>query len=208
MISHTVEAPAPVDGDAMLRQIELAGRTCYKSEERATAESSRKFVAMLIKRGHHSVLEHVWMRVRFVLPRGISHELVRHRLASYSQESSRYCDYGGGVAFIRPRWLERDSADEYAWRSHMKACEIAYTSARERGWKPQQARGLLPIDLKTEVVMSANARQWRHFFTMRAAKPAHPQMRESACALLREMRGKVPILFDDVGDTGADATDL
>lgn len=202
-ISTAIEDPpeqTEAVGLEMLKRIERAGRTCYKSEDRITDDSAPKFVKMLIDRGHHSVLEHVSLTVRFIVPRGISHELVRHRLASYSQESTRYCNYSGGVQFVRPWHLEPGSLDEEFWLMHAEGREDAYLSALALGWTPQMARGLLPIDLKTEVVMTANAREWRHFFSLRAAKPAHPQMQEAACDLLRRFRVFVPVLFDDVGD--------
>lgn len=199
-----IVAPNPLDPMALLRQIESAGRTCYKSEDRIDGASALKFVQMLLKRGHESVIEHVSLSVRFIIPRGISHELVRHRLASYSQESTRYCNYQGGVEFIRPWHLEDLQSDEYhRWRNHMEACEREYQNALERGWTPQMARGLLPIDLKTEIVMTANLREWRHFFRMRADKAAHPQMVLVACWLLRSLRNKIPVIFDDVGDLSA-----
>jgi len=187
-------------GFEMLKRIERAGRTCYKSEDRITNDSALNFVDRLIKKGHHSVLEHVSITVRFIVPRGISHEIVRHRLASYSQESTRYCNYSGGVQLIRPWHLEPGSLDEEFWLMHAEGRENAYLSALTLEWSPQMARGLLPLDLKTEVVMTANAREWRHFFTLRAAKPAHPQMQDAACNLLRQFRAFVPVLFDDVGD--------
>jgi thymidylate synthase (FAD) len=188
----------------MLRQIEAAGRTCYKSENRVSDGSAVPFVRMLLQRGHESVIEHVSLSVRMVVPRGVSHEIVRHRLASYSQESTRYCNYRGEVEFIRPWHLEDLQSDDYhRWRSHMLACEREYQNAIDRGWSPEMARGLLPIDLKTEIVMTANLREWRHFFRLRASRAAHPQMVYAACCLLRLLRIQIPVIFDDVGDLEA-----
>jgi len=201
--SYTIESEL---SPQMIVDIERYGRTCYKSEDREiNEETAKKFVAMLIERGHHSVLEHGSATVRFVCDRGVSHEIVRHRIASYSQESTRYCNYakdkfGNEITVIDPR-PHMDHPGEFAvWKSAMEDAEKRYFVLIEMGVKPQMARSVLPNSLKTEIVMSANPREWRHFFTMRAAAPAHPQMRELACPLLREFRERVPVLFDDVGD--------
>lgn len=191
--------------------IEQAGRTCYKSEEKMTSESAPAFAAMILKRGHESVLEHAVATVRFICDRGVSHEIVRHRLASYSQESTRYCDYEGGhVAFVIPPWVDVEPGEydrgRYAgaatvdneWFNAMKDAEDSYRALRAGGWRPEQARSVLPNSLKTEIVMTANLREWRHFFKLRTAPAAHPQMREVATPLLVEMAGKVPVLFDDL----------
>lgn len=199
-----------------LSLIERAGRTCYKSEEKMTSESAPAFAAMILKRGHESVLEHASATVRFICDRGVSHEIVRHRLASYSQESTRYCDYEGGhVAFVIPPWVALDEGvheqetlgdffeffgggPEAHWAFAMFQAETAYKVLRTQGWRPEQARSVLPNSLKTEIVMTANLREWRHFFKLRTAPAAHPQMREVATPLLVEMAGKVPVLFDDL----------
>ena len=192
-----------------LSLIERAGRTCYKSEEKMTSESAPTFAAMILKRGHESVLEHAVATVRFVCDRGVSHEIVRHRIASYSQESTRYCDYEGGhVAFVIPPWTDA-APGEYemaeirdipgaVWFNHMLATEEAYKRLRDQGWRPEQARSVLPNSLKTEIVMTANLREWLHFFKLRTAPAAHPQMREVATPLLVEMASRVPVLFDDL----------
>lgn len=204
-----------------LELIEAAGRTCYKSEDKITADSAPKFAEMILKRGHESVIEHASATVRFVCDRGVSHEIVRHRLASYSQESTRYCDYEGGhVAFVIPPWCANIQPQEYddaaladllinlgegsgasAWLLAMDACERMYKEVRGMGWRPEQARSVLPNSLKTEIVMTANLREWRHFFRLRTAAAAHPQMREVACPLLAQFRAAMPVLFDDVGTT-------
>ena len=199
--SYAIESQSPLD---LLVPIERAGRTCYKSEEKITAETALEFVAMLIRKGHHSVLEHGSITVRFICDRGVSHEIVRHRLASYSQESTRYCNYsderfGEEITVIDPRpFLSGHPFN--VWYAAMEAAEYRYFFLLEKGVKPQMARSVLPNSLKTEIVMTANPREWRHFFSLRAAKPAHPQMRELACPLLADFRGRVPVLFDDVGD--------
>lgn len=195
-----------------LQIIEAAGRTCYKSEEKITDTSAPAFVEMILKRGHESVLEHASATVRFICDRGVSHEIVRHRIASYSQESTRYCDYEGGhVAFVIPPWVDVEPGEASAeklsassevdggWFTAMLDAERYYKALREQGWRPEQARSVLPNSLKTEIVMTANLREWRHFFRLRTAAAAHPQMREVAQPLLEEMKRLVPVVFNDLG---------
>jgi len=199
----------------LLKLIEAAGRTCYKSENKITEGSAKKFVAMVTKRGHHSVIEHANITVRFICDRGVTHEIVRHRLASYSQESTRYCNYKGGVTFIIPPWcvdigeaernyydpeIERNilSIDSHIWLSSMLSAEADYKELLKRGWSPQQARSVLPNSLKTEIVMTANVREWRHVMKLRTSKAAHPQMRELMLPLLSEFKEKVFTIFGDI----------
>jgi len=192
-----------------LQLIEVAGRTCYKSEEKMSESSAPAFAAKIIKQGHETVLEHASATVRFIVDRGVSHEIVRHRIASYSQESTRYCDYEGGhVAFVIPPWCDAAPGDYERveirdipgamWFNHMLNAEIAYKTLRDQGWRPEQARSVLPNSLKTEIVMTANFREWRHFFKLRTAPAAHPQMREVAIPLLAEMMRRVLVVFDDL----------
>ena len=183
------------DGQKMLQKIEAAARTCYKSEGKIQEGSAAKLVAGLIKSGHEAMLEHASVTVKFVVDRGISHELVRHRLASFAQESTRYCnyskdDFGSEITFIIPDYLEYKSEGWNIWKESMKQAEDAYFKMLDFGLSPQQARAVLPNSLKTEVVMTANLREWRHFFKLRAlgttGKP-HPQMLEVAVPLLEDM---------------------
>ena len=205
-----------IDGLDILRKIESAGRTCYKSENKITEDSAKKFVASIIKNGHHSVIEHESISVRFICDRGVTHEIVRHRLAAYSQESTRYCDYGGKyacpeVTFIIPPWIDitpghygtkdsvpmgKNSSHYWAWA--MLDAERYYATLRQHDWSPQQARAVLPNSLKTEIVMSANLREWRHVLKLRTSRAAHPQMRELMSPLLAELKAKIPIIFDDI----------
>ena len=187
-----------IDGMAMLQRIERAGRTCYKSEAKITETSAVAFVRKIIASGHESVLEHEKVTVRIVCDRGVSHEIVRHRLASYSQESTRYCDYGkvGEIDFIIPCWLTEDSDHYPYWLWSMQQAESEYKQLRAWGWSPQQARCVLPNSLKTEIVMTANLREWRHFFKLRTAPAAHPQMREIAVPLQEEFRRLIPVVFE------------
>lgn len=191
---------ASIDGAAMLRRIEEAGRTCYKSEARITDESAPVFAASIIKRGHESVLEHEKVSVRIICDRGVSHEIVRHRIASYSQESTRYCNYGkaGEVAFIKPCFWGEGSMMYAGWSEAMQFSETVYLNMLKLGASPQEARSVLPNSLKTEIVMTCNLREWRHFFRLRTAAAAHPQMREIAVPMLREFQRLIPVVFDDL----------
>lgn len=198
-----------------LALIEVAGRTCYKSEDKITPTSATAFAERILKLGHESVIEHASASVRFICDRGVTHEIVRHRLASYSQESTRYCDYNNGeVEFIVPPWCYNieeglygldwsESAGgmegcEAMWINAMLMAEESYKDLRRQDWSPQQARSVLPNSLKTEIVMTANLREWRHFFKLRCAKAAHPQMREVAVPLLEAFKERIPVIFDDL----------
>jgi len=160
--------------------IERAGRTCYKSEGMISEGSAAKFIEMIVKRGHFSVLEHASATILFVCDRGVSHELVRHRLASYSQESTRYCNYskekhGSEIAVIQPPDL---GGFAFAWKKHLQSVEKMYLAMLSKGIPPQIARSILPNALKTEIVTTANLREWLHILRLRTHKTAHPQIRE------------------------------
>lgn len=203
IISPSVEILTPLDGAAVLRHIEQCGRVCYKSEGKTTESSAPAFVANIIKRGHEAVLEHFDITVKFICDRGVSHEIVRHRMASYCQESTRYCnyakdDFGNEITVIEPYYL--DAQGLYLWSRACEAAEASYFDMLDYGCSPQEARAVLPNSLKTEVVMTANLREWRHFFKLRTAPAAHPQMREVAKMLLKQMREMVPVVFDDCGE--------
>lgn len=206
IISPDVEFVTPMDKDAgqvMLERVELIGRTCYKSESKITESSARTFVQNLIKRGHESVLEHCSFSMRFTCDRGVSHEIVRHRLASYSQESTRYCNYskegfGHEITVIEPCFFFPGSRMYDRWKEICNDCEDAYFDLLEMGATPQQARSVLPNSLKTEVVMTANIREWRHFFRLRCNKAAHPQMIQVACMALEMCHENMPGFFEDI----------
>jgi len=198
--------------------LELAGRTCYKSEDKITEGSANKFIDKILNQYHHeSVIEHSLITVKFITNRGVTHELVRHRLASFSQESTRYVKYNQhDMEFILPVWFNKDVQNNlmrlsenpqhsftmdnlvYTWYEAMRNAEATYANLMKNGWKAQQARSVLPNSLKTEIVVSANFREWRHIFKMRTAKNAHPQIRELMIPLLNELKEKVPIIFDDI----------
>lgn len=180
--------------------IERAGRCCYQSDHKIEPGSDAAFIAKILKREHESVIEHASMTVRFICDRGVSHELVRHRLAAYSQESTRYCDYGDDeISFIKPLGVDEHRVNLYSWEGAMADAEATYKLLRMRFVKPEIARSVLPNALKTEIVMTANFREWRHVFRLRTAKAAHPQMRQLMRPLLAECRKRWPGVFDDVG---------
>lgn len=193
----------PVNGEEILKNIERAGRTCYKSEDKITADSARKFVAGIVKSGHESVIEHEKITVRIICDRGVTHEIVRHRIASYSQESTRYCNYsadkfGNELTFIRPFYWNDDPEKMEAWLCHMKLTEETYMQLIKLGASPQEARAILPNSLKTEIVVTMNIREWRHFFKVRCSPAAHPQMREVAIPILKKFQEIIPVVFDDI----------
>lgn len=186
-----------------LKHIERIGRVCYKSEDKITedGESARKFVQMIIDRGHEAMIEHSLLSVKFIVDRGVSHELVRHRIASFAQESTRYCNYSkdkfdNGVTFIKPLFFHDETYQK--WLLAMSLSESAYLDLLSQGATPQEARSVLPNSTKTEIVISANYREWRNFFKLRTAVAAHPQMREVTIPLLRELKERLPIIFDDI----------
>ena len=193
--------------NAPLEVIELAGRTCYKSEDKITKDSSKKFVQVILKKGHESVIEHMSASVKFITNRGVTHELVRHRLCAFSQESTRYVNYGGSdIQFIRPVWIrsgelkEREIKNDGVarWISACDDAETQYNLLLSCGWRPEQAREVLPNSLKTEIVVTANLREWRHILRLRTSKAAHPQIRELMVSCLDGFKEAIPVLFDDI----------
>lgn len=198
------------DAENLLGQIERAGRTCYKSEGRIGDGSAEKFIASIIKRGHESVLEHGAITARFIVDRGVTHELVRHRIASFSQESTRYCNYGndqfgGCITVCAPTFWDRERSDDErikleVWLEAMQDANKHYMKLLGLGAKPQEARSVLPQSTKAEIVVTMNPREWRHFFKMRCSAAAHPDIRFAALTLLKEMHNLYPILFDDLYD--------
>jgi len=187
--------------EGIYKNIESIGRTCYKSEDKITETSAAKFVENILKRGHESVIEHVNISVRIIANRGVSHEWVRHRIAAYSQESTRYCNYsnskfGNEITCIDPCLLKQEEKDMVfeAW----KLAEKYYMQLINLNVSPQQARRVLPIGLKTEWVATHNLREWRHIFSLRCSKAAHPDMRQISIPLLRYSADKMPELFGDI----------
>ena len=196
----------------MLENIERIGRVCYKSEDAIHPGSAEQFIRNIITRGHESVIEHESISVRVVCDRGVSHEIVRHRIASYSQESTRYCNYtrdkfGSQLVCIDIatgfRYNLEDPADRKKydiWTKAMEAAEGFYFQLIEAGARPEEARSVLPNSLKTEIVMTMNLREWRHFLRLRSSRRAHPQIAEIASALLEEFSARYPVFFADLRD--------
>ena len=192
-----------LDGKKMLQKIERIGRVCYKSEDLITEDSAEKFIRNILKRGHESVIEHEKISVKMVCDRGVTHEIVRHRVASYSQESTRYCNYqkdkfGNELTFIKPVFWKEDSPEYALWKESMQQIEDQYMKLIEMGASAQEARSILPNSLKTEIVVTMNLREWRHFFRLRTASAAHPQIREIAGMVLEEFRRQIPVVFDEL----------
>lgn len=198
-----------------LQQIERVARVCYKSEDKITpdGESAKKLVGFLVKQGHEAMLEHSQLSVLFTCDRGVANELIRHRIASFAQESTRYCNYskekfGGELTFIRPYYIDVTDTDEKresteytpgsTWLDSCESAEILYKDMIALGMRPEQARCVLPLCLKTEIVVTANYREWRNIFKLRTPVAAHPQMRELMCPLLMELQKKIPVVFDDI----------
>ncbi len=207
--------------DQGLQLLEQAGRTCYKSEDKITQDSAERFVDMLVRRGHHAMIEFGDIIVKLVTNRGVTHELVRHRHCSFAQESTRYVKYDGQMEFIKPVWCKDHllgtwprqasvppdvtpdippdiTIGEKLWMTAMERAERDYKTLLHAGWKAQQAREILPNSLKTEIVMKANIREWRHIFNLRCAKASHPQMVELMRPLLKAVQEKIPVVFDDL----------
>nr|VFK66671.1 MAG: thymidylate synthase (FAD) [Candidatus Kentron sp. UNK]VFK69936.1 MAG: thymidylate synthase (FAD) [Candidatus Kentron sp. UNK] len=192
-----------IDGQELIRKIEAAGRTCYKSEDKMAAGTAEAFIKRIIASGHESVIEHEKVTARFICDRGVTHELVRHRIASYSQESTRYCNYannkfGNEITVIEPCYWEKNDKMRTLWLQAMEDAERHYFGLIENGANAQEARSVLPNSLKTEIVVTMNLREWRHFFKIRTAKSAHPQMREISILALMMFKEAIPVVFDDI----------
>jgi thymidylate synthase (FAD) len=222
LIKPYTEILTPINGLEILQTIEKVARTCYKSEDKITEGSAEKMIQMLISRGHEAMIEFFDITVKFVCDRGVSHELVRHRIASFAQESTRYCNYSNSkfeeqITYIIPFWLYdndllinkridksnyhtfvHNESNELSYLWALLECEQRYLQLISGGWQPQQARSVLPNSLKTEINIKMNLREWRHFFKLRTALAAHPQMRELTIPLLKELQSKIPIIFDDI----------
>ncbi len=195
IIEPSVSIMDVVDETQILTKLELCGRNAYKSENKITKDSAMRFVRGLIKSGHRSVLEHVSLTVRIICDRGVTHELVRHRIASYTQESTRYCNYSKkGIMFIRPPWGFTEDDVRF-----LETVETQYNDKISSGQTPQQARAYLPNCLKTEIVTTMNISQWRYVVELRTQPDCHPQMLQMMRMLLSEFREKLPTLFGDVG---------
>jgi thymidylate synthase (FAD) len=189
------------DGKKILKHLEKVGRSCYKSEDRITKTSYKNFIKGIIVRGHESILEHASISVKVVCNRSISHQLCRHRIAAYAQESQRFCKYDTEITVIQPLYFKKGSLPYKIWWSTCQKTEEAYKLLRTLGQSPQEARSVLPNSMKTEIIISMNLRSWRHFFETRyfgtTGRP-DPQMIEITKPLYNKFRKLIPIVFDDL----------
>lgn len=200
--SHKILTDISEGGVEELQRIEQAGRTAYKSAY-GDFDTTKKFVKGLISRGHESVLEHSSLTIQFTTDRGVTHELVRHRLASFTQESTRYCNYskekfGKEITFIRPVYFDHDSAGFLAFMAACENAEKSYFHLLDSGWTPEFARAVLPNCTKADIVVTANFREWRHILKLRTAQDAHPQIRALMVDLLEELDDRIPVVFEDI----------
>ena len=210
IIKPSVEIIDMDDYDRIVKKIEKIGRVCYKSESNISDGTAERFIGNILRRGHESVIEHEAITVRFTCDRGVTHEIVRHRIASYSQESTRYCNYTSDKFGNEITVIDIASGFEYdlskpedqkkyeIWKRSMEETEKKYFELLDAGATPQEARSVLPNSLKTEIVITMNLRAWRNFFRLRVDKAAHPQMREVAGIALKEFKEKLPLFFEDI----------
>lgn len=205
IIEQSFEILTPIDGNQILKHIEKCGRTCYQSYENETEDTSsaEKMIKMLIKMGHESVLEHFLITIKAKIDIGNYKDLTRHRFASFSIESTRFCNYSKGkfgneLTVISPCNMDKNSGIYHTWLKTMNDIEKAYIDMSEMGAKPDQLRMILPHSLAAEVTMSANLREWRHIFKMRCQKAAHPSVRQIMLQVLNEFKKQIPVIFDDL----------
>ena len=203
IIKPGIELVCAPDYGAMLKKIERIGRICYKSENKIKDGSAEDFIRGIIKRGHESVIEHESISVIVTCDRGVSHEIVRHRIASYSQESTRYCNYSGDkfgkeITVIEPCFLVPGTEGYAYWKHGCEKAEEAYFNMLNWGCTPQEARDVLPTSLKTEIAMTYNLREWRHFIRLRSGFAAHPHIREVTKMILKAFAQRYPVFFDDL----------
>ena len=203
IIKPSYEIMTKINREEILKTLEMTGRTCYKSEDKITEESASKFVKVLIKSGHEAMIEHYSLTMKIICDRGVTHEIVRHRVASYAQESTRYCNYGQDkfgrqITVIEPSFFVGNEENYYFWKESCEWAEEYYFKLLENGATPQEARSVIPNSLKTEIIVTMNMRELRYFLRLRSAKVAHPQIREIAIPLLEELKEKLPEIFGDI----------
>lgn len=206
IIEQSYKIMTNLDGLVILKNIEFAARTCYKSEYLIdeNGESAKKLVKKLVELGHTAMIEFGGnIHIKIICNRGLTHELVRHRLCSFAQESTRYCNYskdkhGNQITVIKPLNLNEDSLAAKLWGNAMRNAEISYLKLIHLGVSPQVARGVLPIDVKTEINISANPTQWRHILKLRTSNAAHPQIREIMRDILSDFKRQIPFIFNDI----------
>lgn len=206
IIKPSFEILTPINRQEILKHLETVARTCYKSEDKITEESAPKMVKALIRSQHTAMIEHFSISVKMVVDRGVSHEIVRHRMASYAQESTRYCNYSQGkfgseITVIEPLFFDKNSVEYAIWKDSCLQAEKAYNELIQMGRTPQEARSVLPNSLKTEIVVTMNLREWIHFFNLRAVGTTgdpHPQMKEIAVMVLEKFSNELPEIFGDI----------
>ena len=209
-VNPSIEILSDTSYETILKKIERIGRVCYKSEDKIKEDSAEGFIRAIIKRGHESVIEHESISVKVTCDRGVTHEIVRHRIASYSQESTRYCNYTSdkfsnqiscidiATGFHYDLDNETDRKKWEIWNEAMEDAEKHYFRLIEAGAKPDEARSVLPNSLKTEIVMTMNMREWRHFIRLRGSRAAHPQIAEITAQIREEFIKKYPVFFEDL----------
>ena len=201
VIDASYKILTPITGEE-LKFIEEIGRSCYHSEDKIKEGSDVEFVSKIVANGHESVIEHINLSVRFIVDRGVSHEIVRHRLASFTQESTRYCNYGDskkypdGVVFVSPSYIPSDSNSYRTWLKAMEDAEFWYLQLLKEGRTPEEARSVLPNSVATMITVTTNLREWRHILTLRTSNRAHPGVREVMVPLGKELASKIPVIFD------------
>jgi len=191
-----VEIVDRINGQKILEKLERIGRISHKSEEKISKGSAEKFIKKLLQLKHESVLEHEKITVKIVCDRGISHEIVRHRIASYTQESTRYCAYKE-LEIILPQEIKDNKEAKKLFLESIKQIEKNYLELLSLGIKPEIARNILPHALKTELYCTFNLREWRHIFELRCSENAHPQIRRIFLKILKIFQKKFPVIFDD-----------
>lgn len=205
IVKPSVEIMQEIDGDKILKHLELCARNCYKSEGNITEDttSAVKMINKLIELDHTAMLEHFNITARLICDVGAYKDLTRHRHVSFAIESTRYCNYskdkfGNEISFIKPCHIEENTVEYDLWKKCMEDIEKYYFKMAKLGCKPDQLRMILPHSTASSVVMTANIREWRYIFKLRCAKAAHPTVREIMLLLLNEFHNKIPVLFDDI----------
>lgn len=209
IIEPRVDLLDELDKNKVYGAVERAARTCYKSEDKISEGSAERMVRALIKNHHEAMLEHFSFSVKFICDRSVTHELVRHRMCAFAQESQRYCAYtkkkfGASITFIRPLFFREGTMEYEVWKKSCENAERAYFALINSGSPPEQARTVLPNSTKTEIVVTANLREWRHILKLRCDKAAHPQIRQIMNALLEVLRMKIPAVVEDIGNMEED----
>lgn len=203
--ARLMDVESSEQGIALLKKIEWCGRISHRSEETQTADSWDRFLrAVVLGHGDWSIVEHASVTVDMLVDRGITHEVVRHRLFAFTQESTRFVNYEKKMppSFVRPDiasgHVDDHTTDFKVWIKAVDACESAYKELLASGYTPQIARSVFPNALASRIIITGNLRNWRHFLMMRTTKEAHPQMRQVTIPLLEEFKAKIPIIFEDI----------